>query len=204
MVTRQIAARGIKNPFVLEAMREVPREHFVPPELSERAYDDGPLPVLAGQTISQPYIVALMIEALGLQGQERALDIGTGSGYAAAVLSRIAAEVYSVERIPELLDFARPRFKQLGYDNIHTLLGDGSLGWPEHAPYDAILVSAAGPEVPQELRQQLALGGRLVIPLGSEHGIQTLVRETRTDGDRFERSELCGVRFVPLLGEQGW
>ena len=204
MVSRQLAARGIKDPQVLGVMGEVPREHFVPDEYQARAYDDGPLPILVGQTISQPYIVALMIEALQLKGHHRVLDIGTGSGYAAAVIGRIAAEVYSVERIAELLEYARPRFQQLGYSNIYTHLGDGTLGWPEQAPFDAILVSAAGPAVPQSLRQQLAVDGNLVMPVGEERGIQTLVRETRITSNKFDRKELCEVRFVPLLGAQGF
>lgn len=204
MVTHQLVARGIKDLKVLDAMGSVPREQFVPAESAVHAYEDRPLALLAGQTISQPYIVALMIESLQLQGGERVLDIGTGSGYAAAVLSRIAAWVDSVERIPELLAFAEPRLSQLGYDNITTHLGDGTMGWPEHAPYDAILVSAAGPEIPPPLRAQLAPGGRLVMPVGPEFGSQMLWRETRTGTDDFTHESLGEVRFVPLLGEQGW
>ena len=204
MVTHQLVARGIQDPKVLDAMGSVPREQFVPVESAVHAYEDRPLPLLAGQTISQPYIVALMIEALQLQGGERVLDIGTGSGYAAAVLSRIAAHVDSVERIPELLAFADPRLSQLGYDNIATHLGDGTMGWPENAPYDAILVSAAGPAIPAQLRAQLAPGGRLVMPVGPELGSQMLWRETRTDANDYARESLGEVRFVPLLGEQGW
>ncbi|MEZ5589509.1 MAG: protein-L-isoaspartate(D-aspartate) O-methyltransferase [Gammaproteobacteria bacterium] len=204
MVTHQLVARGIQDPKVLDAMGSVPREQFVPAESAVHAYEDRPLALLAGQTISQPYIVALMIEALQLQGGERVLDIGTGSGYAAAVLSRIAAWVDSVERIPELLAFAEPRLSQLNYDNISTHLGDGTMGWPENAPYDAILVSAAGPAIPAQLRVQLAPGGRLVMPVGPELGSQMLWRETRTGTDDYTRESLGEVRFVPLLGEQGW
>jgi len=204
MVKSQLIARGIQDRQVLAAMGEVPREQFVPAASAEQAYYDSPLAVLAHQTISQPYIVALMIEALQLQGGERVLDIGTGSGYAAAVLSRIAAEVYSVERIPALIEFAQSSLRQLAYDNVHIRLGDGTLGWTEHAPYDAILVSAAGPEVPVELRAQLAPGGRLLIPIGPQNGIQTLYRETRTETADYRCESLCPVRFVPLLGEQGW
>lgn len=204
MVERQIAARGVCDSLVLAAMKNVPRECFVLERWRDHAYEDRPLPVALGQTISQPFIVALMIEALGLQGGEKVLDVGTGSGYAAAVLSKIAAEVYSVERLSDLVAYARERFQSQRYDNIHQLQGDGSLGWPEHAPYDAIVVAAAGPDVPEPLREQLTLGGRLVMPLGSAGRIQMLVRETRRGEDRFKRDALGEVGFVPLIGAEAW
>ena len=204
MIADQLIARGIKDQQVLTAMNEVPRERFVPVGSLAHAYDDSPLAVLAGQTISQPYIVALMLEALQLRGGERVLDVGTGSGYAAAVLSRIVAQVITVERIIKLHEFAQLRFSQLGYDNIVSYLADGSLGCTEHAPYDAILVSAAGPKIPPPLLAQLAIGGRLVMPVGPEHGIQTLWRETHSSADDYRHEQLAEVRFVPLLGEQGW
>ncbi len=204
MVERQIAARGITDAAVLAAMAEVPRERFVAESLADCAYDDGPLPIGAGQTISQPYIVALMAAALRLAPSDRVLEIGAGSGYAAAVLSRIAKEVTSVERLPELARQARQRCAELGYDNVTVLEGDGTLGWPAHAPYQAIAVTAGSPEVPQPLLDQLAIGGRLVIPVGGDPGVQTLLRVTRRAEDRYERDALESVRFVPLIGEAGW
>jgi protein-L-isoaspartate(D-aspartate) O-methyltransferase len=159
MVATQIEARGITDSLVLDAMRAVPRECFVPASVAEFAYDDGPLPIGSGQTISQPYIVAAMTAAVGLKPGARALEIGTGSGYGAAVLSLIAAEVYTVERVGVLAEASRGRLAELGYANVHVLEGDGSLGWPEHAPYDAILVTAGGPRVPKALLDQLAVGG---------------------------------------------
>ena len=204
MISGHLLARGIRDQAVIRAMREVPREAFVPPELARLAYEDGPLPIDEGQTISQPYIVAYMIEALELQGTERVLEIGTGSGYAAAVLSRCAAEVFTVERIASLAHQARARLQQLGYRNVTVLLGDGTLGWPEHAPYDAIVVTAGAPEVPAALLSQLAPGGGLVIPVGSTQHLQSLVRVRRAGEGSFRHEELCPVRFVPLIGEQGW
>ena len=165
MVEHQIAARGVRSKLVLEAMRKVPREEFLPPPLREFAYEDSPLPIAEGQTISQPYIVALMADALLLRGGERVLDIGTGSGYAAAVLAEIAANVYSVERIGQLAEKAAVTLSKLGYDNVHVLHADGTKGWPEHAPYDAIVVAAGGPKIPESLQRQLKVGGRLVIPV---------------------------------------
>src|SRR5688572_24920967 len=203
MVERQIRARGVSDARVLQAMREIPREAFLPPELAELAYDDRPLPIEAGQTISQPYIVALMTEALRLTGGETVLEIGTGSGYAAAVLARVARHVYTIERHVELADLARERLVALGFANVDVRCDDGTLGWPEHAPFDAIVVAAGGPDVPQALLAQLAIGGRLVIPVGSSRA-QELVRVTRTAEDGFEREELGAVQFVPLIGEQGW
>lgn len=204
MVHRQLAARGIAEPRILEAFRAVPREAFVPDDLAEFAYEDAPLPIGDGQTISQPYIVALMAEALGLTGSERVLEIGTGSGYAAAILSRLAQDVYTIERLASLADLAKGRLERLGYRNTHVLCGDGTLGWAEHAPYDAIVVAAGGPEVPHALLTQLALGGRLVMPVGEDPSSQVLVRVVREDDLRFRQEPIAEVRFVPLIGEQGW
>ena len=203
MVERQLAGRGIRDPRVLEAMGTVPREAFVPERLAEFAYEDSPLPIEADQTISQPYIVAWMAEALELQPGERVLEIGAGSGYAAAVLSRVAGEVYTVERHGDLAERARERCRELGYHNVHVLHGDGTLGWAEHAPYDAIVVAAGGPDVPRPLLDQLAPGGRLVIPVGRDPRLQELVR-VRKVNEHTERENLGGVRFVPLVGEAGW
>ena len=204
MVENQIAARGIRSAAVLGALRKVPREAFLPERLREFAYEDSPLPIAAGQTISQPYIVALMTDALDLAGGERVLEIGTGSGYAAAVLAEIAAEVYTVERIGELAEKAASTLTALGCRNVHVVHGDGTLGWAAAAPYDAIIVAAAGPEVPELLKQQLKVGGRLVIPVGSDPRAQELVRVTRTSNDEFKSEDLADVRFVPLVGKEGW
>ena len=204
MVQHQIAARGVNDERVLDAMKVVPREAFMPDELGEFAYEDTPLPIEEGQTISQPYIVALMIAAIEPRPDARVLEIGTGSGYAAAVLSRVVGHVYTVERHAPLVDLARRRFRTLGYDNVEVLHGDGTLGWPEHAPYDAIIVTAGGPHVPEQLRDQLAVGGRMVIPIGSEPRLQQLVRVTRVTRDRFEEEQLGAVRFVPLVGADAW
>ncbi|HUX81872.1 MAG TPA: protein-L-isoaspartate(D-aspartate) O-methyltransferase [Halothiobacillus sp.] len=204
MVKHQIEARGVKSPKVLEAMRTVPRELFLPEALHEFAYEDAPLPIAGNQTISQPYIVAMMIDALDLKGGENVLDIGTGSGYAAAVLSCIAAQVYSVERIPQLADQAKAVFQAHAFNNIHVLQSDGTRGWAEHAPYDAIVVAAGGPMVPESLKNQLKIGGRLVIPVGFDQYSQELIRVTRVGEHEFQTEDLADVRFVPLLGEEGW
>src|ERR1017187_6539276 len=172
MVKRNIAARGVGDELVLDAMRKVPRELFLPKNLREFAYEDSPLPIAGEQTISQPYIVAFMAEALMLKGGEKVLEIGAGSGYAAAVLSEIAANVCTVERLGQLADKAAATLADLGYDNVHVLHGDGTRGWPEHAPYDAIVVAAGAPQVPESLKQQLKLGGRLVIPVGTDQPSQ--------------------------------
>jgi protein-L-isoaspartate(D-aspartate) O-methyltransferase len=183
----------------------VPREAFVPQAERAYAYDDHPLPIGAGQTISQPYIVALTTEALGLAGGEHVLEIGTGCGYAAAVLGRIAAEVHSVERIDALAAAARDNLARIGAANVQVHTGDGTLGWPDAAPYDAIAVTAAGPEVPAALKAQLKPGGRIVMPVGDRQGWrQELLRWSRDDQGREHVENLCGVRFVPLLGEQGF
>ncbi|PHQ26989.1 protein-L-isoaspartate O-methyltransferase [Marinobacter guineae] len=204
MVDYQLVARGIESPLVLEAMGRVAREKFVPKSMQDCAYDDGPLPIGAGQTISQPYVVALMTEALNLQGGEKVLDIGTGSGYAAAVLACIASEVFSMERVPELAERASSTLVSEGFDNVVVRCGDGTLGWPEHQPFDGIVVAAGAPVVPEALKHQLAVGGHLVIPVGSEHSVQSLLRITRLAESEFRTEDFGAVRFVPLLGEQGW
>lgn len=203
MVERQIAGRGVRSRDVLDAMLTVPREVFVPGHLAEFAYEDSALPIEEEQTISQPYIVALMAEALEVGPGDRVLEVGAGSGYAAAVLSRIVGEVFAIERHQALAERARERMQRLGYTNVHIVHGDGTLGWPEHAPYDAIAVAAGGPDVPPALQSQLAPGGRLVIPIGTDPRLQELVRVRRTP-DGFRRESLGAVRFVPLVGAQGW
>lgn len=203
MVEEQIRQRGITDPAVLEAMLKVPRHLFVPRDLRMFSYEDRPLPIGEGQTISQPYIVAYMIDALEPKDSDRVLEIGTGSGYAAAVLSRVVKEVYTIERVERLAQKAGQVLKQLGYDNIVTRTGDGSLGWPEAAPFDGIIVSAGAPVVPDALAEQLAPGGRLVIPVG-DRVYQNLVRVRRKDNGELVQEYLAGVCFVPLIGEQGW
>jgi len=204
MVERDIAARGVRDELVLDAMRKVPRELFLPKRLREFAYEDSPLPIASEQTISQPYIVAFMTEALMLKGGEKILEIGAGSGYAAAVLSEIAANVYTVERLGPLAEKAAETLAELGYDNVHVLHGDGTRGWPDHAPYDAIVVAAGGPQVPESLKEQLKIGGRLVIPVGSDQRSQELVRVTRISANEYRSEDIADVRFVPLIGEEGW
>jgi len=204
MVDQQIAGRGISDARVLDAMRKVPRDAFVEEGFEEFAYLDGPLPIAHGQTISQPYIVALMIEAAEVRPGDRVLEIGTGSGYAAAVLAEIARGVYTVERHKSLAEEARRRFAALGCHDIEVRHGDGTLGWPEEAPFDAILVTAGGPEIPEALRRQLKLGGRLVIPIGAPGREQRLVKAVRAGEDEFPEEDLGPVAFVPLIGAQGW
>ena len=204
MVAQQIAARGVRDGRVLDAMARVPREAFVPSDTRELAYDDRPLPIGAGQTISQPYIVAYMAEALALQPGDKVLEIGAGSGYAAAVLAELADEVYPIERIGELATTAATNLKAAGYDNVHILHADGTRGWAAEAPFNAILVSAGAPIVPQSLKEQLAVGGRMVVPVGSSQRAQELLRITRRADDNFDREDLADVRFVPLIGEHGW
>ena len=204
MVRHQIAGRGVRSQKVLEAMRKVPRERFLPQGQGVSAYDDAPLPIGDGQTISQPYIVAYMTEALALEGGEKVLEIGTGSGYAAAVLAEIAADVYTIERIEALAVMARKVLDDLGYANVHVRHGDGTLGWPEQAPFDGIVVTAGGPNVPDTLQHQLKIGGRLVMPVGKTTWYQQLVRVTRLGEAEFRTEELVAVRFVPLIGEEGW
>ena len=204
MVQRQMAARGIRDEAILEAMATVPRHAFISADLDEHAYADTPLPIGASQTISQPYMVAMMAEALELEPDHRVLEIGTGSGYAAAVLAEIVRDVYTVERHESLAEGARETLHRLGYRNVHVRHGDGSLGWPEHAPYDGIVVAAGGPTVPEPLKEQLAIGGRLVIPIGPAPRTQKLVRLVRLGEDEYEKEDLGHVRFVPLVGEAGW
>lgn len=204
MVQHQLAARGVRDRRVLAAMRRVPRERFVPAELADQAYDDEPLPIGDDQTISQPYIVAFMIEALGLHGNEKVLEIGTGSGYAAAVLSQLVAEVYTVERIERLATSARQRLQALDCANVHVISGDGTRGWPEQAPYDAIIVAAGGPQVPPTLKSQLKIGGRIVIPVGPTINEQRLTLVNRVSETQYETRYIAHVRFVPLLGDEGW
>jgi protein-L-isoaspartate(D-aspartate) O-methyltransferase len=203
MVEEQVRRRGVVDDAVLAAMATVPRERFVPEAMVHSAYEDGPLPITRGQTISQPYIVALMAEALRLDRHARVLEIGTGSGYGAAVLSRIAAEVVTIERHQLLAERARAVLAELHYDNVTVIHGDGSLGLAARGPYDGIVVTAGAPTVPESLLEQLTDGGSLVIPVGDEPRSQTLFRVTRR-GDRFEQDDLGGVRFVPLIGDQGW
>jgi protein-L-isoaspartate(D-aspartate) O-methyltransferase len=204
MVEIQIAGRGVRDRRVLEAMRAVPREAFVESGLEEFAYEDGALPIGENQTISQPYIVALMIEAAAIKPGDRVLEVGAGSGYAAAVMSRIADRVYTIERHASLGESARHRFRKLCYENLELRIGDGTLGWPEAALFDAILVAAGGPEVPPSLKEQLAIGGRLIIPVGEHERQQTLLKVTCRSKTDFEEEDLGGVMFVPLVGKQGW
>ena len=203
MVVEHLARRGISAPAVLEAFREVPREAFVAPGDAAHAYDDAPLEIGHGQTISQPYVVALMAELLHLTAGERLLEIGTGSGYAAAIFVRLVREVHTVVGIPAFARAAADRLARLGVERVHVHEGDGSLGWPPAAPYDAIAVAAAAPRPPQPLLDQLARGGRLLLPVGNAHH-QRLVRVTRRGQDAFEHDDLGPVRFVPLLGAEGW
>jgi protein-L-isoaspartate(D-aspartate) O-methyltransferase len=203
MVRTQIAARGVRDERVLQAMRTVPREAFVDPRMAHLAYDDTPVRIGSGQTVSQPYMVAAMIQALKLAPEDRVLEIGTGSGYAAAVLAEMVHEVYTVERHQNLADQAQETLTSLGYDSVMVRHGDGSLGWPEFAPFQAIVVAAAAPEVPGPLRDQLAVGGRLVVPVG-DRSTQRCLRVTRLSEEEFSEDDLGGVRFVPLVGNAGW
>jgi protein-L-isoaspartate(D-aspartate) O-methyltransferase len=203
MVQTQLASRGISDARVLDAFRTVPREAFIPDELAEIAYRDTPLPIGDGQTISQPYIVALMAEALILSGDDHVLEVGAGSGYAAAILSRLAADVIAVERVPELAATAAARLQELGYETVRVVAGDGSTGVADAAPFDAICVSASAPRVPRALVAQLAPGGRLVVPIGTPDE-QELVRVRVDHVGRARTERLGAVRFVPLVGEEGW
>jgi protein-L-isoaspartate(D-aspartate) O-methyltransferase len=204
MVERQLAARGIRSEAVLRAMGRVRREVYVPEHLRKHAYDDAPLPIGEGQTISQPYIVAYMLDELELEGGERVLEVGTGSGYAAAVLAEVAAQVYTLERHASLARDAAERLARDGYRNVEVRVGDGTLGWPEAAPFDGIVVAASGPSIPPPLREQLKLGGHLVMPVGGSRDVQELVRVTREAADRWSETSLGAVRFVPLIGSEGW
>jgi len=202
MVEDQLRRRGISDPRVLEAMGKVPRHLFVPGDYQDSAYDDRPLPIGEGQTISQPYMVAIMTQSLGLKGRERVLEIGTGSGYQAAILAELARELYTMERIPGLTQNAQKVLREQGYQSISFRTGDGSKGWPEEAPFDGIIVTAAAPEIPQTFKSQLAEGGRLLIPTGPRY-TQTLYKLTR-QGDRFIEEDITGCVFVPLVGDYGW
>lgn len=202
MVDVQIARRGVRDKAVLKAMRSVPREVFVEPGFEGFAYDDQPLPIREGQTISQPYIVARMIEAAEIKPGEGVLEVGAGSGYAAALLSRIARHVYAVERHHSLGEAARDRWRKLGYGNINLRVGDGTRGWPEAAPFDAILVSAGSPAVPQALMTQLVCGGRLIIPINKSSGGQTLLKITRWSETDYAKVGLEAVSFVPIVSKK--
>ena len=204
MVERQIAARGITDPAILAAFRSVPRHLFVAASDAGRAYGDHPLAIPAEQTISQPYIVARMIEAAGIGPGDQVLEVGAGSGYAAAVISTIAGRVVGIERQPELASLARERLARLGYAKVEIVEADGSIGWAEGAPYDAILVAASGSHVPRPLTEQLAPGGRLVMPVGEPGAVQRLVEVARARDGSLQQSELGAVRFVPLVGKEGW
>jgi protein-L-isoaspartate(D-aspartate) O-methyltransferase len=204
MVERQLRRRGISEPSILDAFRAVPREAFVSDEYARLAYGDHPLPIEANQTISQPYIVALMIQAAAIASGDIVLEVGAGSGYAAAVISRIAARVIGIERQHDLIDVARERLQSLGYDNVTIVEGDGTRGCPDQAPFDAILAAASGSHVPVTLIAQLAPSGRIVMPLGEPGLAQELVKVTKQDDGILRRENLGGVRFVPLIGEEGW
>jgi protein-L-isoaspartate(D-aspartate) O-methyltransferase len=200
MVIEQLASRDIHDRRVLEVMGKVPRHLFVPPAFRDQAYEDYPLPIEEGQTISQPYIVALMTQCLGLKGGEKVLEIGTGSGYQAAVLAEIVAQVFSVEINERLAAQSARTLREFGYDNVRVRCGDGYRGWPEEAPFDAVIVTCASPEIPPSLLDQLGEGGRLIIPLGDARSFQTLTVLTKKDG-KLRKKEISGVRFVPMTGE---
>lgn len=202
MIDRQLRDRGIRNPRVLAVMAELPREAFLPPHLAASAYDDSALPARCGQTVSQPYIVAVMTERLRVEPHHRVLEIGTGAGYQTAILARLAAAVYSVERIAELSRDAAERLSHLGVENLQLCVGDGSLGWPEHAPFDRIMVTAGAPDVPAALSAQLADGGRMVIPVGPSDA-QVLICVERRGGE-FRREHIVACRFVRLIGRDAW
>jgi protein-L-isoaspartate(D-aspartate) O-methyltransferase len=204
MVERHLKRRGIKETAIQDAFLAVPRECFVGPEFEHMAYGDHPLPIEAGQTISQPYIVALMIQAAEIKPGDKVLEVGAGSGYAAAVISRIAGRVIAIERQHELVDIARDRVQRLGYYNVEIVEGDGTRGCPEFAPYDAILAAASGSHVPKSLIAQLSPGGRIVMPVGDPGSVQQLVRVTKQEDGTLRQDNLGDVRFVPLIGEQGW
>lgn len=203
MVEHQLRRRGIFEQDILDAFRAIPREQFISPDLRSQAYGDHPLPIECGQTISQPYIVALMIQAAAIRDGNRVLEVGAGSGYAASVIGRIAAQVFAIERQPDLVAIARERIARL-CSNVHVLEGDGTAGLPSEAPFDAILAAASGSHIPQPLIDQLADGGRLVMPLGDPGSAQELVKVTKVAGGQLVQANLGGVRFVPLIGREGW
>ena len=204
MVERQLKRRGITEKMIIDAFLEVPREEFVSSEYAHLAYGDHPLPIEANQTISQPYIVALTIQAAGIGLRDKVLEVGAGSGYAAAVISRIAGKVIAIERQHDLVEVARERLKRLGYDNVEIVEGDGTKGYPEQAPFDAIVAAASGSHVPKAFVEQLAEGGSIVMPVGEPGWVQELVKVTKGPGGKLIQQNLGGVRFVPLIGEEGW
>jgi protein-L-isoaspartate(D-aspartate) O-methyltransferase len=204
MVDRQLRPRGITEKTILDAFLEVPREAFVSADYAHLAYGDHPLPIEAGQTISQPYIVALTIQAAEIGPGDKVLEVGAGSGYAAAVISRIAAEVVAIERQHDLVELARGRLERLGFDNVTIVEGDGTRGCPDRSPFDAIVAAASGSHVPKAFVEQLAEGGRIVMPVGDPGWVQELVKVTRKPDGELTRQSLGGVRFVPLIGEEGW
>ena len=204
MVERQIESRGIRDPKILEAFRSVPREEFLSKEYADLAYGDHPLPIESGQTISQPYIVALMMQAAEIRPGDIVLEVGAGSGYAAAVMSRIASRVVAIERQSELAKVAAERLERLGYDNVEIVEGDGTRGRPDEAPFDAIVAAASGSHVPPAWVKQLADGGRIVMPVGDPGWVQKLVKVTKGPAGKLITEDLGGVRFVPLIGEEGW
>jgi protein-L-isoaspartate(D-aspartate) O-methyltransferase len=204
MVDRQIAARGLDDPKLLAAFRAVPREEFISPDYADYAYQDSPLPIESGQTISQPYIVALTIDAAGIGPSDKVLEVGAGSGYAAAVIGQIANRVIAVERHPELVSLAQDRMRRLGYENVRIVEGDGTLGWPDEAPFDVIVAAASGSHVPKSWIEQLKAGGRIVMPIGDPGSVQSLVKVTKREDGTLEREDLGGVRFVPLIGKEGF
>jgi protein-L-isoaspartate(D-aspartate) O-methyltransferase len=204
MIDRHLKRRGITDQRILDAFLAVPREEFVAEEYAHLAYGDHPLPIEAGQTISQPYIVGLMIEAAGIKPGDTVLEVGAGSGYAAAVISRIAAQVIAIERQHDLIDIARQRMHRLGYENVEIVEGDGTKGCRDRAPFDAILAAASGSHVPRPLIEQLAPGGRIVMPVGDPGWVQELVKVTKEEDGILKQENLGGVRFVPLIGEEGW
>ncbi len=204
MIERTIRRRGLDNPALITAFRAVPREEFISSDFAEHAYSDGPLPIESGQTISQPYIVALTIDAAGIGADDKVLEIGAGSGYAAAVIGQIAREVVAIERHHELVMLARERMRHLGYPNIRILEGDGTLGCPAEAPFDAIVAAASGSHVPAVLVDQVKPGGRIVMPIGDPHSVQSLVKLTKREDGTLNREDLGAVRFVPLIGEHGF
>jgi len=204
MVDRQIAARGLNNPALLAAFRAVPREQFIASSYAAFAYQDSPLPIESGQTISQPYIVALTIDAAEIGKDNKVLEVGAGSGYAAAVIGQIASQVIAVERHSELVELAQERMERLGYENVRIVEGDGTLGWPDEAPFDAIVAAASGSHVPKSWIEQLKPGGRIVMPLGAPGSVQSLVKVTKHEDGTLDREDLGGVRFVPLIGQEGF
>ena len=204
MIERTIRCRGLDHPALIAAFRAVPREEFISSDYAEHAYSDGPLPIESGQTISQPYIVALTIDAAGIGPDDKVLEIGAGSGYAAAVIGQVAREVIAIERHHELVELARERMRLLGYANVHILEGDGTLGCPAEAPFNAIVAAASGSHVPAVLIDQLTPGGRIVMPIGDPHSVQSLIKLTKRQDGTLDREDLGAVRFVPLIGEHGF